>query len=76
MQIKPTPGTAFDNGETTQGFNSFRNDDFFNGFNNQQKQYVDPLVTGYSFIKWTKKPVWVEQEIEGFFDLITRSFDQ
>ena len=31
MSIKPTPGTAWDTGSTTSGFNSFRNDDFFNG---------------------------------------------
>ena len=33
--------------------------DFYNGQMNMQRLAFDPLLTGFSFIIWTKLPEWV-----------------
>jgi hypothetical protein len=45
-------------------------DTFYTGAFNTRTQPMDPLITGYSFIKWIKIPSWVEKKY-GYFTTLT-----
>lgn len=47
---------------------------WFTGKMNTQKLDFDPLVTGYSFIIWTKLPFWVEKTYTNFADMTQKNF--
>lgn len=51
-----------------------KNKSFFTGHVNDQALEFDPLVTGYSFILWTKVPVWLEREFPGFRAMTQKNF--
>ena len=39
-----------------------------------ESRYYDPLVTGYSFIIFTKLPTWVVQEYPGIKSMLEKNF--
>lgn len=47
---------------------------FYSGHMNLQKLAFDPMVTGYSFIIWSKLPLWVEKEFPGFRQMTQKNF--
>lgn len=51
-----------------------KNKSFFTGHINDQAMEFDPLVTGYSFILWTKVPTWLEQAYPGFRAMTQKNF--
>lgn len=47
---------------------------FFTGHINDQAMEFDPLITGYSFILWTKVPIWLEEAYPGFKAMTQKNF--
>lgn len=47
---------------------------FYNGQMNLQRLAFDPLLTGFSFIIWTKLPEWVTKEFPGFKSMTEKNF--
>ena len=51
-----------------------KNKSFFSGHINDQTLEFDPLLTGYSFILWTKVPKWIEAQFPGFKAMTQKNF--
>lgn len=69
------PGSGIQYGSAQGGSSSLASAaDFFTGAVNTVSQPVDPLVTGYAFIKWLKMPSWVTQKFPGFAELTEKNF--
>lgn len=58
--LKPGEGLAFSQDPWNQSLATADQESFFTGgFNTNPSMSVDPLVTGYAFIFWTKVPSWL-----------------
>lgn len=54
--------------------NKFGADNFFNGSYNTMNLDFDPLISGYSFFKWTVLPKWVLTAFPAFADMTEKNF--
>jgi hypothetical protein len=73
--VKPGKGMAFSQNPWENNLAASKNEGFFTGgFNTDSDSMVDPLVTGYGFIFWTKLPGWVTQEYANFANFTQKNF--
>jgi len=47
---------------------------FFNGFMNTALLEFDPLISGFSFVKWTVIPKWVIDKFKNFREMTEKNF--
>lgn len=74
MIKKPGAGSTFTEEPWKGSLASAGEANFFSGGFQTNEFAVDPLVSGYAFIFWTKVPKWVEDEFPGFRQMTQRNF--